>query len=335
MIKDIVLLIWKTQILTFAAAILPSSRPAEVAIQPLYLPSTSNLSALNPPPGFGINLVFNSASPVNPIGVYNVALDTLYRLSLHPWTSTISRSIFFSIPPYREQVLFEPSRPGRVPAQELETGYAILALYAGVTAMTPPTRNLFYDLKVMISKDGMPVGRCTIHSVAAVADGANTFVEDANASMLDPAASKMNSSGLSDPSGTFPDPEDPHFSLTYTFAPGSRINSKDIFLAAMDGIAAAARFNPGNRCARLNGATPGAGNGALFIISSTKHAGRVRFTYQYASRALVLLTREMQMRTWFGEVGFYVEYDGLRFGEGIVRRRADGDSGSNSELGVE
>lgn len=283
------------------------------------LNTISNLSGINPPPDFGINLVFDSVLALSPIGVYNIALDTIYRLSLHPWTSTISRSVFFSLPPYSEQVLFEPKQLPRGAVRELQTGYAILALYAGVVAMTPPTRNLFYELQVTISKDRIQVGRCTVRSATP------PNLPATQSSDLDRTVElqQTNSTGfnpLTTNTGTFTDPEDPNFRISYTFT-NARLNSKDVFLAAIDGIAAAARNNPGKRCAQLSAASPGAGSrgGVVVNISSLKHPRRVGFTYQYASRAILLLTRVMQGGNRWEGLGFYVEHGGAKFGEGFVR----------------
>lgn len=129
--------------------------------------------------------------------------------------------------------------------------------------------------------------------------------------------------------GSMVDSEDPSFSLTWTFT-GARLNSRDVFLAAMDGIAAAARFNPGKRCARLSAATPGSRSGAVINISSMKHPRRVGFSYQYASRALLLISRTMQTENRFGAMNFYLEYEGYKFGEGFIRQRVGLEKGNTA-----
>ena len=316
----------------------PSSSPVPGLLSTPSSPlnTISNLSGINPPPDFGINLVFDSAKVLSPVGVYNIALDTVYRLSLHPWSGTISRAVFFSLPQYTEQVLFEPKQLSRGAVRELQTGFAILALYAGVVAMTPPTRNLFYELQVTISRDHVAVGRCTIHSTPPTPPTTLPEIQtsDRNRTVtLQPQFNSSSDSGvnttanpLTTNTGTYTDPEDPTFRLTYTFK-NARLNSKDVFLAAIDGIAAAARNNPGKRCPQLGAASPGASSrrGVVVSISALRHPRRVLFTYQYASRAMVLLTRVMQEGNRWEAVGFYVEHGGAKFGEGFVRGTVAGD----------
>ena len=188
--------------------------------------------------------------------------------------------------------------------------------------MTPPTRNLFYDLKVLINHEGTPVGQCTIHSASPSAKAA----ESSNTTSMLEQASSFNISAFTADTGRMADPEDPRFSLSWTFT-GARLNSRDVFLAAMDGIAAAARFSPAKRCAQLSAATPRAGSGVVVNMSSMKHPQRVRFTYHYASRALLLISRVMQAENRFGVMGFYMEYEGYKFGEGFVKQRPEGGGG--------
>ena len=276
--------------------------------------SASELAALNPPPGFKVNLVFNSQAPLSPIGVYSVALETIYRLSIHEWSDIIRRSVFFALPDYAENVVFLPNSRAYSPSKRLLNGYAILALYSGVCAMTPPTRNLFFELKILISKDRVPVGRCNIQpSVPELHLPSNSSSEP----ILARASTSLHIM-LSADSGSLTDPEDRRFRINYTFR-NTRINSRNIFLAAIDGIAAAARMSAASRCERLIGTTPNEPRNPAVVTVSALHVSRgFRLTWQYASRTVLLITRLMQAEGRFEAMSFTLEHDGARCGEGFV-----------------
>lgn len=56
-------------------------------------------------------------------------------------------------------------------------------------------------------------------------------------------------------SGAFVDPEDKRFALAYAFE-GSRISSKDMFTAVLDGLAIIAQIGPTPRCEQLHAFGP-------------------------------------------------------------------------------
>ena len=272
------------------------------------------LTALNPPPGFSINLVFNGQVALSPIGVYSVALDTIYRLSIHEWSDTIRRSVLFALPDYAENIVFLPNNRGSSPSKRLLNGYAILALYAGVCAMTPPTRNLFFELKVVISKDRVPVGRCNLQ----LSDPGLRLPHNSSSEPVLARAGTSSHGILSANTGSITDPEDRRFRITYTFR-NTRINSRHIFLAAIDGIAAAARMSAASRCGRLTGTTPNEPrNPAVVTVSASESSRGFRLTWQYASRTVLLITRLMQAEGRFEGITFSLEHDGASFGEGFV-----------------
>ncbi|CAF9939045.1 MAG: hypothetical protein HETSPECPRED_001462 [Heterodermia speciosa] len=300
---------------------------------------TSNLSAVNPPPGYRINLVFDSAHALSPIGVYNIALDTIYRLSLHPWAGIIEGSVSFSLSEYAEKVLFSPTTtPGRPYSQELQTGYAILALYAGIVTMTPPSRNLFFELKIDVSMENVPVGSCKIYSSPNHPQLLNTTTVNKNNSttptLPDTATSKPAAADnhlitdYTTSTTTITDPEDPRYRLTLTYA-GNRIQSKDIFLASIDAVAAAARYNPGRACERLTGATVTHDSVVVTVAALRRRPGTRakdawKLTYGYASRAMVMVCAAMQREMRWGDAGLRLEYEGVRVGEGLVGVRIGG-----------
>ncbi|KAL8787317.1 MAG: hypothetical protein Q9195_007812 [Heterodermia aff. obscurata] len=331
-----------------------SSYPQASALTvPTSSKPTSNLSAVNPPPGYGVDLTFDSAHHLTPIGVYNIALDTIYRLSLHPWTSIIQQAVSFSLSAYNEQVLFSPiTEPGRPPSQQFQNGYAVLALYAGIVSMTPPSRNLFFELKVSVRMEHVPVGSCTIYSppphLQLLRNTTINNDDDINNSTTPPLpradTSKSATNNLitdyTTNTATITDPEDPRYRLTLTYA-GNRLRSKDIFLASIDAVAAAARLNPGRRCDRLTGVTL-TGDAVVVSIAAlqrppgTRARDAWRLTYAYASRAMVLLCALMQREGRWGDAGLRLEYEGVRVGEGLVGvriRGVEGKDGGGVDIG--
>ena len=279
--------------------------------------SLSNLSALNPPPGFNVNLVFNSEILLNPIGVYNIALDTMYRLAQNPWDSIIRRSLVFSRPDFNERIVFDPIQA----SDRLRNGYAVLALYSGVCAMTPPTRNLFFELILTITAYRRPAGRCIIQRLPTMGENGINDLTNRPDNLTVLARNDMshfsNGHSLTADSGSMIDSEDSRFRLAYTFL-GTRINSQKVFLAVMDGIAAAARMNAGSRCDRLIGVTPNTRGMAVITVSALQHPSGFKLTWQYASRAILLISRIMQAANRFERMRFQLKHDGVDFGEGLV-----------------
>ena len=180
--------------------------------------------------------------------------------------------------------------------------------------MTPPTRNLFFELKIVISKDRVVVGRCNIQpSIPELYLLSNSSSEP----ILARASTGLHDRVSSD-SGSLIDPEDSRFRITYTFR-NTRINSRNIFLAAIDGIAAASRMSAGSRCERFTGITPNEPRNPAVVMVSALHVSRgFRLTWQYASRSVLLITRLMQAEGRFEAMMFSLEHDGVSFGEGFV-----------------
>lgn len=87
------------------------------------------------------------------------------------------------------------------------------------------------------------------------------------------------------PSGTFTDPDDAAFSLSYTYS-GVRINSKDIFLAVLDALATAAQFSRVKYFQSLTAVSP-SGSCAISIVANLGSIFRVN--YSFVTKALRFL----------------------------------------------
>ena len=197
----------------------------------------------------------------------------------------------------------------------MSTEYAIPALYLGILSMTPPTRNLFYKLKIELVMRDTVVGHCIIGRGLA-SDNGQARLDNTT---LNRGPSATNSSILEADSATRNDPEDPRFSISWTLY-NQRINSKLVFLAAIDGIALAARSDASSRCSDLVGVTAGVTEPAVIHMTSLWNPSGFRLTYKYAARAMQLITQIMQTNR-FAAMRFDLKYDGAKCGEGIVRQQ--------------
>lgn len=123
-----------------------------------------------------------------------------------------------------------------------------------------------------------------------------------------------DSSCLTDDSGCMIDPDDSRFRIRYEYL-GVRVDSRGFFLATIDGLANAAREDKSRRCGTLTGADPD--DTVMFTVSSLRGDWET-LTYQYAARVMLLIARLSLRTKRIEEMRLFLEYDGVKFGEGFV-----------------
>ena len=117
------------------------------------------------------------------------------------------------------------------------------------------------------------------------------------------------------PSGTVVDPDDPHFTILYSYD-GGRINSKDIFIAILEAIAITAEYD--DNLPFLSLVTTSASRKCEITISKAPSESQLHYSY---------VTKVLQMLTWdvfvhlkfFGEMKMQLKLDGQEIAEGHFR----------------
>ena len=96
------------------------------------------------------------------------------------------------------------------------------------------------------------------------------------------------SNAMSYPSGQYDDPNDPEFSVSYTYS-GARINSKGILLAVLDALATCAQFSPEMPFESL-GAASASGD---CVISIAQVDGPIKVNYSFVTKNLSILVKKI------------------------------------------
>ena len=190
--------------------------------------------------------------------------------------------------------------------------HAILALNEAVIRAMQD--NLFFKTDVAISLDGNPIGRLRIAFQPPFP------VEDQG--RLNGTRPGNSTSSLMDDSGTIEDPDFPDHKIVWDYR-GPRVNSKDLFLAVIDGMATAAQPSGQSRCRVLYGISPLSFTGQAVISVRADNGPGVSspLVYDDVKLALFLIWREVAVGlNKFGEVTFEIFYRGLKRGSGDITK---------------
>lgn len=287
-----------------------------------------SLTAPQYPSGFSTLLQFNLAAPLNLVGVYGIAIEAMYVLALLPWGQTRTRPLEIDAPQFQEVVIFEPKFP-LSPSNPLKASHMVLGLWAALIAMSTQHR-MFFDLFLTMKMRDEAVGTCHIRKRRQSLQHAPSFEQThANSTVLLEQGGLGNSSslaflgqgnrsnvssGLTDDSGYMIDPDDSHFGIRYEYL-GVRVDSRGFFLATIDGLTNAAREDKSRRCRDLTGLDPD--DTVIFTVIALQGEGKT-LTYQYAARVMLMTARLLVATKRMEEVRLFLEYDGVKFGEGHV-----------------
>ena len=113
------------------------------------------------------------------------------------------------------------------------------------------------------------------------------------------------------PSGSIPDSYDQRVSISYTYSDSS-INSKDVFLAIIDGLVVAGQSSRGTPFESLNAMSP-SGNCVISIVAVDQA------NYSHATTALRLVRDIMVTLKKFGEVTFELKSNKRTMAAGSVK----------------
>ncbi|KAL6716092.1 hypothetical protein ACLMJK_005658 [Lecanora helva] len=253
--------------------------------------SALNLAAPSPPPGFRTTVTFDRSQRLHPTWYFIVVSGFFLDLARHGWNDRITTPIIRKL---------------------------IINLAVEPTTMHDDS---FFNTEAAISLNNNPIGRVRIFFELT-----SPPVNNENGQIANKSAGLGNvtsTSILTTDSGTVHDPTCPDIEVRWEYQ-GPRINSKDLFLAILDGMASAARPDGSSRCNHLDAVSPLSSTGQAVISLREEGgggAGGRGMTYDDVKVALYLVWRDVNVGlNKFGEMNFDIFVKGVKRGRGEVLR---------------
>ena len=187
----------------------------------------------------------------------------------------------------------------------LDYGLILLGLYE--TMVDIAAQSHFCQASTTLLRYGRRIGTLTLEKARQRTLGGN-LTNIANSSLLTAASQSIS---VTYPSGSITDRDDRSFSVSYIYS-DLPINSKDIFLAIIDGLVTAGQSSPNTLFQSLYALSP-SGNCLIRIIAVDQ------VNYSYVTRALKLVRDIMVMRKKFGEMTFELKVEGRTVASGSVK----------------
>lgn len=232
----------------------------------------------------------------------------MYHFAQKGWNQQLSGGFTIWVVGFTVEIDIESSQ-GQHGSFDLQTCHIILGLYETMVEVSAQSR--FCEVLTTLSLHRRQIGVLTIQkrtSSTQEKDGAN-----ATRSLM---ANGFSSSNVATyPSGQITDADDARFTVTYIYS-GIRINSKDIFLAALDALATAAQFSPDTSFTSLNAISAS----GYCVISIAMDGSQSQMSYSYVTKALrAMISSIVVVLRRFEEVTFQLNWRGNKMVEGSIR----------------
>ncbi len=229
----------------------------------------------------------------------------MYTLSQYDWNYIIPSDADDSEEDDNLGIVIGTSSAHPAAQNQLKNGYAILGLYELLTTMVLDRD--CYEVEAELKLRGYEVGNIRVLAVLKM----NALP---NPSLSAPESGGPASSLKSD-SGSIGD--DLGFRITYTYDSAYRINSQDLFMAFLDGLATAAEPNEQRSCELMYAVGPPSATGqAVITISSEDHR---TLTYKSITTALYLVWTEIILPgRRFGDLDLEIYYVGIKVGRVLI-----------------
>ena len=259
-------------------------------------------------PGMGISFTFDHGKPLRTIEVYQTAIEMMYGFAQRGWEDVIHQVDSQTFEHYNVIILFINPQPSEAPVQ-LQVKHCVAALYRTIVVMTDAV--LFCSVRCHLTLDEENVAALSITAMpAAPIAGINTSTSSEVEKIKNVARSAPISTANAD-RGHYVDPDNRSFSINYYFM-GRPINSKEVSVAILEAMTAAAPYRKFAECEELSVVSP---DGGCAIFIESKNA-RQYFTYKWATRALKILYQQIIVpQRRFGDVFLELKYGGEIFGE--------------------
>lgn len=235
------------------------------------------------------------------------AINSMYHFAQSGWNKRLSGGFTAWAEPFDVEIDVEAVRSQRA-SLGLQTSHIVVGLYQTILEVSDQSR--FCEVLSTLSLQGRQIGSLAIQKRIS---GTNK-----NDRMM----GFSSSNEATYPSGQIDDVDDPPFTVSYRFA-GIRINSKDIFMAALDALATAAQF-PANTPFRSLNAISASGD---CVISIAVDSSQSQLSYSYVTKALRgLISSVMFFLRKFEEITFQLNWRADKMVEGSIRMAGHGIS---------
>lgn len=273
--------------------------------------SPFNLTKPPTPPGFTSGVYLDTSKSLNPLAVLVVAIECMYNWVQDQWDSVTDGGNAYE--DIYDVIIVADNSPQETTALQLKVSHIVLGLYEGLMDML--RANAYCELSVTLFLHQRPVGDLSMkvnNLQLGFNESAMVNGDEYYAALQ--GASSTNSSNILQ--GEYVDPTDPKLKISYTFH-GRRISSKDIFTAALDGLANAAVFDAISHCKVLAGVTESTGC-AIFVGAFQDQI----MTYAQATKALKWMSSVIPVKEKnFGEMNVALLYDGQQIAGGYILKR--------------
>ena len=237
--------------------------------------------------------------------MYLCAIECAYEFAQLGWNRALRRSATVWADGFNTQIYIETAGDAHG-SFHLDTGQILSGLYDTMVDVSAQSR--FCEVSTTLSLYGRRTGLLVLEKRRPSTLGGHG-TNAANSSLLT-ASSQSNAATY--PSGSIVDRDDQSFSLSYAYS-GVSINSKDVFLAIIDGLTIAGQSPPSTPFKSLNAVSPS----GICVISIVE-VDQVK--YSYVTKALRNLVRDIMVTLKkFGEVTFKLMLEGRTMAAGSIK----------------
>ena len=276
--------------------------------------SVSTLAAPSPPPGFDVDINYDTSRFLNPIGVYLCALDCMFHFDLMGWHQTAVRGLTIWADRHNVQLDLD-SYVMTQGGPQLTTAHMVAGLYQTITDIAAGDR--FCEVISTLSLYQRQIGTLRFEKIPPRSLEMEGGGDARNLSVGDTGSVR---NGITYPSGRWDDPGRTDFSMTYTFS-GKRINSKGIFLAVIDALAIAAQFDQDTVFTSLRGMST-TGNCVVNVVATP---GPTSVSYASVTKAVRLVIADIMIPlNKFGEIRLQLKWRDVLMGEISVKEPGRG-----------
>lgn len=232
--------------------------------------------------------------------MYTCAIQCAYDLAQLGWNTAHTGGMTIWVHDFNVEIDIETAGGGH----RLDYGQILLGLYE--TMVDIAARSRFCTVSTTLLRYGRRLGFLSLEKATQSMLGSNV-TDVANSSLLMESSHSM---AVTYPSGSITDRDDRSFSVSYIYSE-TLINSKDVFLAIIDGLVTAGHSSPGTPFQSLNAMSP-SGTCVISIVQVDQAK------YSHVTKALRLVRDILVMQKRFGEMALELKVDGRTIASGSV-----------------
>ena len=233
--------------------------------------------------------------------MYICAIQCAYDIAQLGWNQALTGGMTIWVHGFNVEIDIEAA----IDVHRLNHGLILLGLYA--TMVDIAAQSHFCQASTTLLRFGRRIGTLKVETTRQRTLGSN-MTNVAHSSQL---TAVPQSIAATDQSGSIIDRDDRSFSVSYIYS-DSPINSKDVFLAIIDGLVTAGQSSPSTPFQSLHAMSP-SGNCLIKIVEVAQ------VNYNYVTKGLRLVRDIMVMQKKFAEMTFELKVEGRTRASGSVK----------------